>query len=336
MPQFTLVPVDLESFSSWRDRWQDLERRAKTVSVYTTFDWLFAWASVYQPRKLVLAHMVRPADGSTLALGLIEVDRLRGWRFAGGAPTLCRAPLCADGYEQDAWTALGAWLRSRPRAWSTLEASGVDQGAVGLPGASLSLSEHPTPCLSVPESFEAYLASLSGKRRHEIRRRLRRTQEAGVEVGAVTQSAAQGAFSDFLRMSKSGANASSKDERLVGLLECVHKCRSVELNLFEVRSEDVRIGVSIDLVHGDVSYPYNLAWEPDTSHLAPGILLTLNTVSYAIERKLRLIDLGPGEQTYKLALGFTPQTRFALHAVNRSTWGLLPTAAGNAYRRLRG
>lgn len=331
--ELELLPVDIESLAGWEDEWRQLEQRSPNASPYTTYDWLHAWASVYQPRNLHVARAVTADDGATAALGLIEVDRIRGWRFAGGVITPHRAPLCADGREDGVWNALAVWLRTNPRAWSTLEASGVGQAAQALPGARL--WDSAVPCLAVPDSFEAYLASMPSRRRQEIRRRLRRTQEAGVEVRQVPADATESALADFLRLCERRADIKKGDKLLVQLLERVDTCSSIELHVFEVLSEQKRIGISLELVHSEVSYPYNLAWEPDASRLAPGILMALNAVTYAIAHGLRTINLGPGEQTYKLELGFIPETRLMLHAINPSAWGRALRTVGSAYQRLR-
>jgi CelD/BcsL family acetyltransferase involved in cellulose biosynthesis len=332
-----LLPIDLSGLTAWERAWRELECRAINDSVYTSYDWLRAWVEVYKPRKLLLAHAIEPGDGSTVSLGLIEVDRIGGWRFAGGLVSPRRAPLCAAGRREAVWKALATWLHARPRVWSTIEACEVGEAASEIPGAHL--ETRITPCLTLPSSFEDHLASLSAKQRHEVRRRLRRTQEAGVEVHRVPDEAVEGALADLLRLHHRRADvkgmSTNLDGRLVQMLKEVSTSSSIELHIFEVLSKEERVGVSVDLAYGGVSYPYVLGWEPQTSNLAPGILLALNAITASLQEGLRAIDLGPGDQNYKLALGFVPEGRFVLEATNPSPWGHALRAAGTTYASLR-
>jgi CelD/BcsL family acetyltransferase involved in cellulose biosynthesis len=332
-----LLPIDVSELATWEQDWRELERRTANDCVYTCYDWLRAWAEIYKPRKLLLAHATEPDDTGTVSLGLIEVDRVGGWRFAGGLVSPRRAPLCAAGHREAVWKELVRWLHAHPRAWSTVEASEVGDAAREIPGARL--ETRITPCLTLPSSFDDHLASLSAKQRHEIRRRLRRTQEAGVEVRRVPNEAVEGALADLLYLHRRRADVkgmnTNLDERLVQMLRDVSTSSSIELYVFEVLSKGERIGVSVDLAYAGVSYPYVLGWEPQTSSLAPGILLALNTITASLQEGLRAIDLGPGDQNYKLALGFIPESRFVLEATNPSPWGHALRAAGTTYARLR-
>jgi CelD/BcsL family acetyltransferase involved in cellulose biosynthesis len=315
-----------------------LEQLSADPSAYTAYDWVQAWAEIYRTRRLILAHAVKAGDGDTAALGLIEVDRIRGWRFVGGDLSPRRAPLCAAGHEEDMWHALANWLYSNPRAWSTLEACEVGPSSDAVPGARLLVQR--TPCLALPDSFDSYLASLSSKRRNDMRRRLRLAERAGAIVQKVPIEERGQAIADFVRLHRRRAGAKGEqhpgvDERLAQLLAKISTTDSIDLSIFEVRHGGARVAINIHLEYGGIIYPYNLGWEPEAAHLAPGILLALHAIADAIARGIRTIDLGPGEQDYKLALGFTPEQRIELRAVNPSMWGRVMKTTGAAYQRLR-
>lgn len=333
--QLESIPIDSDGFTGCEDEWRRLEKDAANDSVYTSYDWLHAWADVSRPRRLRIMRAIRRKGGETAALGLLDVNGIRGWRFAGDWLTPRRAPLCVKGAEADVWAAIAEWLLTHRRAWTTFEASEVPPAAAAIPGASL--TEQTVPRMAVPDSFEAYLASLSSRRRHELRRRLARTEQAGIEVREVDAGSLQSALADFVSLYELRAGVvgrSRVDERLPLLLARFAGDGPVELHVFEVLDGHTRLGVSLDLVYGDAYFPCSLAWAPAAAHVAPGILLTINVIRYAIARRLRVIDLGPGGQSYKLALGFTPEPRVTLRAVNDSLWARSMTAAGAVYSRL--
>jgi CelD/BcsL family acetyltransferase involved in cellulose biosynthesis len=85
--------------------------------------------------------------------------------------------------------------------------------------------------------------------------------------------------------------------------------------------------VGINVIHRGVMFPYAIGWEPDAASLAPGILLTIDTVTESLRRGLRAIDMGPGAQKYKLSLGFELAPAHVVRARNEA----LP---GRAYRAL--
>ena len=337
--RLSLLDVDLASLAAWRDEWQRLERRSEEASPFTTYDWTRAWVETYRPPRLLLAHAVETDRGSTVALGLVEVSRLREWSFAGGEVTPRRSLLCAAGHADAAWRALAGWLRAHPRAWSTLDACEVAQGAGAVPGARLTATH--TPCLALADSFESYLASLPSKRRGDLRRRLRLTEQAGVEVRRVPERERERAIADLLRLHGQRASAKAErhtnvDDRLGRLLARVCASSAIELAVFEVRRDGVPVATNICLEHGDVLYPYAHGWDPRGARLAPGIVMALDFIRDATSRGLSSIDMGPGEQDYKAALGAPPSRRLALRAGNPAAWARALRSAYAAYRRRRG
>jgi CelD/BcsL family acetyltransferase involved in cellulose biosynthesis len=337
--ELSLLAVDIEQISKWKSEWQYLEGQSTNPSVYTAYDWVHAWAEVYQPRRLLIARAVKVDNGAPAGIGLIEIDRIRGWRFAGGELSARRAPVCAAGCEDGVWHGLASWLRRHPRAWSTLEAWEVGESAGAVPGAHLEMRE--SFCLSTPDSLDSYFALLPSRHRSEMRRRLRRGEQAGITVREVPVGDRQDAIRDFIRLHQLRADAKSEvhttiDERLEAMLTKVLPSNSIELYLYEICHEDARVAVDVKFAYRGVGYPYNLGWEPDVAHLGPGIHLAINGVSDAIARSLHTIDLGAGDQRYKRVLGFAPNPQFLLYATNPATAARAMQALGSAYQRLRG
>jgi CelD/BcsL family acetyltransferase involved in cellulose biosynthesis len=333
-----LVNVDLVSLAAWRVQWRQLEQRSDDVSPFTTYDWVRAWVATYRPRRLLLVHVLETASGLTVALGLCEVNRLREWSFAGGEVTPRRSLLCASGYADAAWRALAACLQANPRAWSTLDACEVAEFAAEVPGARLTVTR--TPCLSLPDSFESYLASLPSKRRSDLRRRLRLSEQAGVEVRRVPAPETERAIADFLRLHGQRASAKAEyhanvDDRLGGLLAQVSTSETIDLAVFEVRQDGGTVASNVCLEHGGVLYPYSHGWDPRGARLAPGIVMALDFIRDASDRGLHSIDMGPGEQDYKAALGAEPDRRLTLQADNPAIWSRTARGAYAAYGRLR-
>jgi CelD/BcsL family acetyltransferase involved in cellulose biosynthesis len=336
-PKLTVGSIAASEIERLASDWRELEPRAQDVNLYSTFDWLSAWASAYEPKRLLFIRIVAKQD-ELIALGLVELSRLRGWRFAGGSPTSRRSLLCATGHEDTAWRALAGWLGENPLAWSTLEGSEVPRSAESIPGARLSANV--TPVLATPESWDSYLASLSSKRRADVRRRLRLTHSANLQVREISPSDLNGALEDFLRLHHlrtdfKGERHPDIDRRLTRLLATLAGDSSIRVSLVEIRRVGVRVAIRISLEHRRVLYLYNHGWDPEFASLAPGIVLALNSIEEAIDRKVSVIDMGTGEQSYKMGLGAVAERRFALEAHNPRIWARAVRSAYATYARVR-
>lgn len=336
-PELTVDSIAAGEIERLASDWRELELRAQDVNLYSTFDWLSAWATAYEPKRLLLIRIVANR-GELIALGLVELSRLRGWRFAGSSVTSRRSLLCAKGQEDAAWRALARWLNENPLAWSTFEGAEVPRSAESIPGARLSANV--TPVLATPESWDSYLASLSSKRRADVRRRLRLTDSANLEVRETPVSEMDGALEDFLRLHHlrtdfKGERHPDIDLRLTRLLATLASHSSVRVSLVEIRRAGARIAVRISLEHLGVLYLYNHGWDPEFASLAPGIVLALNSIEEATDRKVSVIDMGAGEQSYKMGLGAVAERRLTLEAHNPRIWARIVRSAYATYVRVR-
>ncbi len=325
--RLTLVPVTAAELPAWRDTWSELESQAERPKLSVSYDWLTAWVRVLQPSGL---HLARAADEDdrTVALGLLTRDRVRNLLFAGGDLSPTRRPLCASGSAAATWAAFARWLDTHRHMWATFEASGVDDAIRPLAGAELETT-HGT-YLTLPASFDDHLATLSERDRNEVRRRLRRSAEAGVALQRVQGSDIDDALVDFLAFHRARATeagiTSAVDAQALELLRAATE-GDAELDVVEVRKGDDRVAVGINVVHRGVMFPYAIGWEPSASSLAPGILLTIDTVVESLRRGLHAIDMGPGAQKYKRSLGFEVVPGYVARLAN-------PSPVGRAYRML--
>lgn len=322
-----LVPVTAAELPAWRDTWRDLESRADRPMLYTSFDWLYAWARVIGAPRLLLAHVV-DADGESVAVALLESDRVRNLNFAGGDLTPTRRPLCAAGRSEETWATFSRWLHEHRRTWSTFATAGVDREVEAL--ADVEIEAIDGTYLTLSGSFEDHLGALSERNRNEVRRRLRRTRDAGIELHRVPAEGIEAALEVFLSFHRARAEevgiVSAIDERALELLRTA-TCGDAELEAVEVLAERACVAVGLNVVYRDVMFPYAIGWASDASSLAPGILLTIDTITSSLRRGLRAVDMGPGAQKYKLSLGFDLVPAYVARVAN-------PSATGRSYRLL--
>jgi CelD/BcsL family acetyltransferase involved in cellulose biosynthesis len=337
MDRIEIIRFDRGGLRAWEPAWRSLEQRAPDAAPFVCFDWLAAWADVYAPARLAV---VRVGDGAEpLALGLVEVARGGRWRFAG-RPVAGERGLLAEAAARDrAWRALGAWLETNPRRWATLETAGLPAAAASaLPAGPRGATE--VPMLTIPDSFEGYLAERPGRTRTRYRRALRRVAEEGAVLGPVADGEVGPALHDFvvlhgLRAASKGERHAAVDGRLERVLAALDGAPSVRLRVLELAHGGRRVGATVRLERPGGTWFYNSGFDPEAAWLAPGIMLALASIRDAIDHGISRIDLGAGAQTYKLVLGGVVEERFDVLAASRSPRGRLLGAAEAAYREAR-
>ena len=175
------------------------------------------------------------------------------------------------------------------------------------------------PVIRLPEGadFDGYLATLGKKQRHEIRRKVRRTEEAG-DV-AFVESADPGADLDaFIELHQMRWGA-------LGLFPPTpggDQARVFVRRLFELFGEAVAADASHPTVHlgflavggrrigaaihfetaGSILY-YNAGIDPDARALSPGVVLLERLVRRGLERGKCRVDLLRGDEPYKYDWG---------------------------------
>jgi CelD/BcsL family acetyltransferase involved in cellulose biosynthesis len=301
------------------------------------FDWLAAWAEVYAPARLVVVCVGDAAE--PLALGLVEVGRGGRWRFAGRPIASERGLLAEPAELERAWRVVGGWLKANPRRWATLDIAAMPAGArSALPAARRDMTS--VPVLTIPESFEAYLAARGRSTRKHYRRVLRRIADEDARLGPVRDGEIAPALHDFIvlhgrRAASKGERHPAVDARLERVLAALADVPSVNLRVLELAHRGRRVGVTVRLERPGGMWFYNGGFDPEAARLAPGIALELASIRDAMERGITRLDLGPGAQPYKLALGGVVEERADVLAASGSPHGRLLGTAEVAYRQAR-
>src|SRR2546425_2395986 len=166
-------------------RWNGLLDQARLPSVFLTWQWQTAWARAFLSDRPL--HLLRIADDAGTLTGLLPLyDEGPGERrLVGGVDVSDYLDLIVPaGREEDGWQALlhhragdsAAWDLHGIRAFSpTLEILPRLSVASGL-RASVEREDR-CPVLELPSSsWEAYLERLSGKDRHELKRKMRKLE----------------------------------------------------------------------------------------------------------------------------------------------------------------
>jgi CelD/BcsL family acetyltransferase involved in cellulose biosynthesis len=163
--------------------------------------------------------------------------------------------------------------------------------------------------LDLPSTWDEYLAILTAKQRHEVRRKLRRLSEAGkVDYHFVEDSAAvNNAMDTFLKMftesrTDKAAFLTAQMESFFRLLaDNMAEAGLLKLGILELDTVPTAMVMCFD--YDDCMYLYNSAYNPQYNSLSVGLLCKVLCIKESIQEGKKRFDFLKGDETYKYHLG---------------------------------
>lgn len=314
------VHPDLHAFDE--ARWNGLLDRSRLPSVFLTWQWQTEWSQAFTAERPIQILAATDAAGTLAGLLPLYEDGPERQRILGGVDVSDYLDLIApDGGEAEVWTALLRHRASQAVAWDLHGIRSASPTATLLPelapahGLTASVErEDRCPVLALPKSWDEYLARLSGKDRHELRRKIRRLERE--LPGATTSSHATEAgwdeamtrFLTLHRLSKVG-KARFMDERM----ERFFRSATARLaaagwaRLWFLEFEGAAVAAFLCLEYGGSVGLYNSGFDPARAALAPGIVLLAHVIRDAIDRGFPVFDFLRGEEPYKYGFGPSPE-----------------------------
>ncbi len=236
-----------------------------------------------------------------------------------GSPDVCDYLDClvAAGREQAFFRVLFDYLRSsgiaefdagHVRARSRLMRSGVPVArSLGL--SVVCQREEITFSRELPGSFEEYLEMLSGKQRHEARRKLRKFSSAGAAVyhpygQGAKPGEALGVFLRLFRESRSDKDAFLTPAREAFFLDIAGELsRSGLLHLGILTLDERPVAAVFCCDYNRTRFLYNSGYDLRYRGLSAGLVCKLLSIKDAIARGFERYDFLKGAEPYKQHLG---------------------------------
>jgi CelD/BcsL family acetyltransferase involved in cellulose biosynthesis len=169
-------------------------------------------------------------------------------------------------------------------------------------------------CIELPESFEAYLAGLSGKSRHEMARKARRFAEHAAGREELREYRAPALMAEFVSLAGALSRMTYQGRLLdVGLpegpafvaeLEAAAARDEVRGYLLLLDGKPVAYGYC--RVDGDVLLFEHTGYDPALADHSPGIFLLREMLArVCAEKRFRVFDFGTGDAQYKRSYATT-------------------------------
>ena len=163
--------------------------------------------------------------------------------------------------------------------------------------------------LALPSTWDEYLAILTTKQRHEVRRKLRRLSEAGkADYHFVKDSVAiQDSMDTFLKMftesrtDKAVFLTAQMEAFFRSLADNMAEAGLLRLGILELGTLPVAMVMCFD--YNDCMYLYNSAYNSQYNPLSVGLLCKVLCIKKSIQEDKKRFDFLKGDETYKRHLG---------------------------------
>ncbi len=320
-----------DSFEDLRASWGPLLATAQARGPFLDWRWQSLWWQTFAGEEALWLLAVREGDA---LLGIAPLMAANGrLSFACGCDVSDYLDIIAQrGREAEVAAAVAAYLREQNWSQITLhslhpEAAALRYLPAGLTGERIVVRherEDVCPGVDLPGDWESYLAALSKKDRHELRRKLRRLGQGGQAQSYVLVDGEIGPreVDDFLALLRlsSPEKAAFMDERMErffrGIFASYAHDGLLRLYLLELDGRRVATALCFDW-RGELLL-YNSGYDPALAPLSVGLLLKAFCVQDAIALGRRRFDFLRGDERYKYDLGGRDVPVFRLLVERRS------------------
>jgi CelD/BcsL family acetyltransferase involved in cellulose biosynthesis len=182
------------------------------------------------------------------------------------------------------------------------EAAAVVAKALAEVGASAEPEHHEVAAvLALPATIDGWLAELSKKERHELRRKQRRFAAEIGEPRLVRDGSAE-AFAAFVAMHRSadGEKGRFMDDAMAAFFADLAAGGFV---IDVLIAAGAPVAAAFGYEDDDGYFLYNSAYDPATAASSPGVVLLGELIAAQVERGAAIFDFMKGDEAYKFRLG---------------------------------
>ncbi|RMF34873.1 MAG: GNAT family N-acetyltransferase [Chloroflexi bacterium] len=323
-----------EGFDALADEWDPLVRASRANYIFLTHAWQKTWWTHLHEGELCLVS-ARAPDGRLLGIAPLFLTTEEGHRMFKTVGCVDVSDylewIVATGHEAPVYEALLEALLTHPDVptWDCLCLCNVPQESVSLAvlpdlarrrGLTVEIElEDVCPVLSLPTTWEAYLAALPRKQRHELRRKLRRAAELDwYQVGPEHDLGAEvDRFIALMRKSHPDKAEFILDRRHQAFFHAIAQAthQAGWLQLAFLTDLERPVATYFNFLYDGQVLVYNSGFDPAYGRLSPGIVLMAHLIRDAIEQGYRTVDFLRGNEGYKYDLGGVDTTvhRLLIH-----------------------
>jgi len=309
--------VTQESFHSLTSYWTDSSHHLKWGSVFVLPPWLEVWWRAFQAGSRLCLSAVRKEaeivgiaplhvrEGKAAFIGNTDVCDYLDFIIVPGQEEAFFNTLLDDLIKQDVKQMNLDSLRPDSAALVHLTEIARRRGYLVE-----TVQEDVSLAMELPATLEDYLASLAKKQRHEVRRKLRRWQEADnvchgyLRVEPPEAEKLTDTFLDLFSRSRQD-KADFMTERMAGYFSSLALAMAgagiLRYGLLELDAIPVAMIMAFD--YNETMYLYNSAFLPGYDSLSVGLVSKILGIRESINAGLKQWDFLKGAEDYKYQLG---------------------------------
>ena len=305
-----------ESLDRLATLWKDHRNELNWQPLFVLPPWLKIWRQAFASQAELYIPVIRQEDRIIGVAPLLIRDKVAS--IIGNADVCDYADfIVAPGKESDFYNALLDDLKQKELTRLDLWAIRPDSTAMTslvetARQSGLKVSCHQQDVsleVDLPATWDEYLQMLNSKQRHEIRRKLRRLEEAGnINYRFIEESQAVPDFMDvFLKMfvesreDKATFMTDEMDAFFKSMTAEMARAGLLRAGILEL--DDKPVAGIIAFEYNDTVYLYNSGYDPEYRSLSVGILSKALHIKDSIERGKKRFDFLKGDERYKYHLG---------------------------------
>ena len=326
--------TDASVFEKLKTEWNALLHRSSVDTLFLTREWQSVWWQNLGTGELRVITF-RQDDGALSGIAPLFVDKETDGHLSLSLVGCVDVSdyldlIVARGCEEQVYAALFDTLtRADFPAWDSLDLCTVPASSptnttlktmAEARGFKIEHKRHDvSPMIELPDDWDAYLATLDKKQRHEVRRKLRRIEEVNAKWYVIDSAdALDQAVLDFVELHKKSRPDKNvfMDTRMQSFF--VDAARQLfphgwlQLAFFEIEGE--RAAAIWNFVYANDILVYNSGYDPiKYGALSPGIVLFAHSIRDAIAAKRRRYDFLRGNEEYKYRFGAKDTEVMELH-----------------------
>lgn len=308
--------IPLRSFQEIRLEWEQLLSTSPVNTLFLTPQWQEVWWDTFGNGRGLAGFYVHTPEGIKAIASLArQGDTIS---FLGNRDTFDYNDFMVQpGYEPVFFSTLLGYLEEQ--SWSTLELFSLIETSPTLAylpelarqrGYTVEIKEEDVaPGLVLPKTWEEYLAGLSKKDRHELRRKFRRLESAETQRWYCLTDPTEvthrlGDFIRLMRQSREDKDTYMTPERERFFHRIAQRVAQLGmLRLFFLEMDQKPVATVLCFDYGTSRLLYNSGYDPEYSYYSVGLLLKALALQDAIEKGKRYFDFLRGPEPYKYNLG---------------------------------
>lgn len=293
--------------------WDKLIEESNTGTFFQTKEWLKLWVKHCGKDLEVVIYAVFDND-ELIGIGPFHItDKVN----ILGVPSPSQSGSLSDfgdiivklGREKEVWEGVLSKLRGNNLKSSKMEFNFIREESPSFAilktmGGKAQVLEV-SPYINLPKTWEEYLSTLGRHDRHEIRRKIRKSEEANV-IKVCDEINTQN-INDFFRLmiasNEKKGNFLSSDMRNFFSEGIMQLGTKKLLTLCFLRYDDENIAAILLLFQKDEMLLYNSGFDPKYAYLSPGLILNIYAIKQAVAEGKSKFDFLRGGEKYKYDLG---------------------------------